>query len=114
MTLDEATAERIARSDATFRAANERVSDAAREFEMSEGVPFFCECADPTCHEIVQLSLEQYEEVRRNARHFINVPGHQVAAHGMGKVVAEHGRYVVVEKLDVAGELAEELDERVE
>ena len=110
----ETSAERIARNDATFRAANERVSDAAREFEMSDRVPFFCECADPTCLEVVQLSLEQYEEVRRNSRHFINVPGHQAAAQGLAKVVAEHGSYIVVEKVEVAGQIAEEMDERVE
>lgn len=114
MLPDEVTQRRVAENDATFRSANERMRRAAEEFGMEERVPFFCECADPSCQEIVQLSIEEYEHVRRDPRHFVNVPGHEAAARGAGAVVADHGRFVVVEKLGIAGEIVEELDERVE
>ena len=111
-TPDEITQERIARNDATFRAANERIREAAEEYEIAERVPFFCECADPECRRIVQVSLDEYEAVRRDSRHFINEPGHEAAAQGAAVVVSANDRYVVVEKIERAGDVSEELDER--
>ena len=111
-TPDEITQERIARNDATFRAANERIREAADEYEIAEHVPFFCECSDPQCRQIVQLSLSEYEAVRGDPRHFLNLPGHDAAAQGAVVVVSSNDRYVVVEKIERAGEVAEELDER--
>ena len=106
------TADRIARNDATFRQANERVKEAAESFGAMEYVPFFCECADVACRETISLSLEEYETVRENPRRFINVPGHQAAARGTAVVVERHDRFVVVEKHGEAGETSEELDPR--
>ncbi len=114
MLPDEVTQRRVADADATFRSANERMRNTAEQFGMEERVPFFCECANPSCQEIVQLSIKEYEQVRRSPRQFLNIPGHEAAARGAGAVVADHGRYVVVEKLGLTGEIVEELDERVE
>ena len=107
-----ATADRIARNDATFREANERVKGTAESFGEMELVPFFCECADTQCRDVIPLSLPEYETVRGNPRWFINVPGHEVAARGAGTVVRGNERFVVVEKRGEAGETAEELDPR--
>ena len=94
--------ERIARNQATFRAANERIGAAAGVYE----------CADPTCTEVVLLEFDQYEEIRSDSRRFLNVPGHQAAAQGASVVVEERNGYVIVEKMGHAGEIAEALDER--
>ena len=102
----------IARNDATFRAANERIRDVAEEQEMTELVPFICECADERCTQIVQLSLEEYESIRREPTHFLNAIAHDAAARGAGDVVEQNDRYVVLEKTGVAGDVAEELDPR--
>src|SRR3954452_7164607 len=110
--MDELTQERIARNDATFRSANESIAESAVEYEMRERIPFICECADPNCTQIIQLSLDEYEAVRKHSRHFLNVPGHQVVAGPVVQIVAEKERFVVVEKLAHAGEVAERLDER--
>ena len=75
-------------------------------------MPFICECAEPSCREVVRLTLAAYREVRGDPRHFVNVPGHQVAAGAAGRVVAQHDGYVVVEKIGYAGQVAEELDTR--
>ncbi len=102
--------ERVARNDATFREANERIREAAEEYEMKDAVPFICECADEECSEIVQLSLAEYEEIRGASQRFFNAPGHQSAARGAARIVGANDRYVIVEKTGRAGEVAEELD----
>jgi len=105
------SAERIARNDAIFRQANEAIRAAAEGGDFdAEPVPFICECADPACQEIIQLTLEQYAEIRSDPRLFLNVPGHQAAAQGWARVVETHDGYVVVEKIGPAGELSERLD----
>ena len=110
--MDRLLEKRIARNDATFRDANERISAAAGTYGVDMAVPFICECADPTCSEIVPLELEQYEEIRANSRHFLNVPGHEAAAQGAAVVVEHREGYVIVEKVGHAGEVVENLDER--
>jgi hypothetical protein len=104
------SAERIGRNDAIFRQANERISEVAEAAHFDEQVPFICECADPACREIVPMMLDEYADVRREPRLFLNVPGHQASAQGWGQVVESHNHYVVVEKVGPAGEVAEQLD----
>src|SRR5437763_12926521 len=76
------SAERIGRNDAIFRNANEGISEAADAEEIEDRVPFICECADPACREIVQLSMQEYREIRQDPRLFFNVPGHEASAQG--------------------------------
>ncbi len=109
---DHLTAERVARNDAVFRAANERISDVAAEQEMQDGVPFLCECAEPTCKDIVTLSLREYEQIRADSRRFLNVPGHQKSAGPHARVVARTDGYYVVQKVGRAAEVVNELDPR--
>jgi hypothetical protein len=109
---DEVTQERIARNNAAFRAANERIRETAEEYEITEKVPFFCECADPQCREIVQLSRGEYEEVRADPKRFFEVQGHEALEQGAGVVVDRRGGYVILEKIGRAGEVATQLDER--
>jgi hypothetical protein len=106
-------AEAIARNDATFRAANERVSDFANGLDDMDGtpLPFLCECADIRCTEIVRLTRAEYEAVRRDPTRFATVPGHE-GDEDSTTVVDENDRYAVVEKLGAAAEIAVELDPR--
>jgi hypothetical protein len=104
------SAERIGRNDAIFREANERINQFVESEHIDEHVPFICECADPACREIIPMMPGEYADVRRNGRLFLNVPGHQASAQGWGQVVETHDRYVVVEKVGPAGEVAEQLD----
>ncbi len=112
--MDPTTEERIGRNDAIFRDANDGIRDAAEEYGLDGTVPFICECAEPSCREIVRLTLDAYREVRDDSRHFFNAPGHQAAAGPAGRVVAERDGYVIVEKIGRAGEVAEKLDAREE
>lgn len=104
--------ERIARNDAIFREANEGISDVAEDQDFDDmRVPFICECADPGCREIVRLTLDEYREMRSDPRHFVNVPGHEASAHGWAEVVARRDGHVIVEKVGLAGEIVEELED---
>lgn len=109
---DLVTQERVARNDAIFREANEGIQEAASKYEVLDQIPFICECADGNCRELIVLSMDEYDEIRGNPRHFLNVPGHVRAAQGAAEVVDERGRYTIVEKTGHAGNLVEELDPR--
>jgi hypothetical protein len=109
--VDLLTEERIARNNATFRDANEHISAAAGVYGIDSPVPFICECADASCSQIVPLTLEEYEEIRADSRHFLHVPGHEDSA-GMAQIVARRDGYVIVEKLGRTGAIVETLDER--
>lgn len=111
--LDASVQERVARNQATFRKANEDIERAAQKYDIdAELVPFICECAAETCTEVLQLTLPEYEAVRKEPRRFVNARGHHVHAQGLGVVVFESERYEVVEKQELAGAIAEELDPR--
>jgi hypothetical protein len=110
--MDQLLQERIASNDATFRRANERIGAAAGAYNVDTPVPFLCECADPKCSEVVRLKLDEYEEVRADSRHFLNIPGHQAADGATSVVIAERDGYVIVEKTGYAAETAKALDER--
>jgi hypothetical protein len=97
--MDDHAVERIAKNDAAFRALNEQLSDAATELGINERVPFICECAEPSCTTIVRLSSAEYAQIRSQPTHFLNAPGHQVAAQGAARVVEERQGYVIVEKI---------------
>jgi hypothetical protein len=105
------SAERVALNDATFRNANERIEEKAESLDF-DTAPFLCECADETCMQVIPLTLQEYEEIRAEPTHFVNVPGHQVTAGPHARVVAEREGHVIVEKVGVAGDIVADLDER--
>lgn len=110
--MEEVQEERIATNNATFREANERISAAAGSYGIETPIPFICECSDPRCSEVIRLRLDEYEEVRANPRHFLNIPGHEAASKGLAVVVERRDSYSIVEKTGRAGEIVEGLDER--
>jgi hypothetical protein len=110
--MENLSAERVAKNDATFRVANERIRDAAAENEVEEGIPFICECADPACTTILRLSVDEYETVRAEPTHFVNAHGHHVNGLPHVRVVEERATFEIVEKLGRAADVAEELDPR--
>jgi hypothetical protein len=68
-------------------------------------VGFRCECARLGCNLVLELSVSAYEQVRAHPRRFVVAPGHEQA--GVETVVENRPGYVVVEKLERAGEIAE-------
>ena len=112
----ELTAVRVAENDARFRQANEELSAVGQALGMPEGdlLPFLCECADMRCTQVIQLTTDEYEAVRRSPVLFINARGHERNGLGWARVVDEFDRYTVVEKIGTAAEVAAELDPRAE
>ncbi len=88
--------ERIARNEALFKAANERMA-AWAERQDAEGTElYFCECADTECTEKIALRQDDYERVRSEPNRFFVLPGHVVP--DAETVVESHGDWLVVEK----------------
>ena len=102
--------ERLARNEAMFREANERMADWDEQHASSAVEPYFCECANPECGEHVDLRKADYERVRSDSRRFVIVPGHEVP--DVETVIERNEGWAIVEKTpDVAGTV-EELDRR--
>ena len=107
--------ERVARNEALFREFNERVEDVAESLDIhSEGeslrIEFVCECGSLDCTDRIELTRGQYEAVRADPRRFVVVPGHEDPR--VARAVEQHPRFLVVEKLDHAAEIAIEHDPR--
>ena len=101
---------RIGRNEATFRDVNEAIRAGRWPGEENAPVAFRCECAKLGCSRMLELSAVEYEAVRANPRRFFVAPGHE--APSTEEVVEVHDGYVVVEKRDEAGRIAEETDPR--
>lgn len=97
--------ERAARNEVLFRQANEKLGSKRQELGLIDGrTPFLCECGDPSCTELVRLSLEQYEHVRSHASWFLVVDGHDTRE---ARVAGDYDGYAIIEKVGVAARIAE-------
>lgn len=59
---------------------------------------------------MVLMTIEEYAAVRQDATTFLNVPGHEASSQGWAQVIETHDDYVVVAKVEPAGEVAEQLE----
>ena len=102
---------RGARNQSLFREVNERIDSAATGLSPMF-TEFMCECADDSCFERISLTTEEYSSVRKMGPVFFMVmPGHVLE--DIEKVVGgEADRYEIVQKEDVAAEVAAQLDPR--
>jgi hypothetical protein len=94
------------KNQALFREVNEQIKGVSH----MTYIDFLCECADMECTEIVALTPAEYEAVRAHPERFPIKPGHDLPE--LERVVEEHNRYVVVEKVEAAAEAARKLDPR--
>jgi hypothetical protein len=103
-------AERLARNEDYVRDINEslREKHVHAPVVRSGPLPFVCECASMECTEAVELTMTEYRSVRQNARRFVVVPGHEVVDAEV--VVETTDRFMVVEKVGEAGQVAAELE----
>ena len=87
---------RLAETQRAFRIGNERLRAALEATAAGEPIPFLCECMDDTCLARVDLTLEEYEAVRRHENRFVIVRDHPTLPGE--KIVEENGFYQVTEK----------------
>jgi hypothetical protein len=90
------------------REVNERRWADCREAEVVELVS---ECSDPSCHEVVLLSRDEYEFIRRVPIRLIVRPDH-VQLDSERVVIEEPERFAVVEKFGPACDVVAHLDPR--
>ena len=103
--------ERLAQNEVFFRSVNERIRQiAGRHGSDPHAYEFLCECSDAACAERVTLSLGEYEAVRADGTRFVLAEGHSDTT--IERVVKTTPDHVVVEKVGVAGEVAQALDPR--
>jgi hypothetical protein len=96
-----------ARNQALIREVNERIEQLA---EDAAHPAFLCECANPDCVEMIELSVAEYESIRSSPTRFPVRPGHVYLE--FKRVIEENGRYIVVEKFGEAAEVVKALDPR--
>ena len=82
-----------------FRSANDRIAEKGRELAWRFPVPFLCECSDRRCFARVELTLEEYEQVRSHPLRYLTRPGHEI----VGAFLIEHNeRLALAEKLSAS------------
>ena len=101
---------RAASNEAMIRDVNEGIERGQWPGDEDTPVGFRCECAQLGCNRLVELTVREYEEVRSHPRRFVVLPGHEMT--DVETVVATRPGYVIVEKRDQAGEVAERRDPR--
>ncbi len=105
--------ERAAQNQALFREVNERVGKLTETLNrVTRRNDWVCECADTECFEPVEMSLEEYEALRLHPTRFAVFPGDRHVFPEAEWVVERTDRYWVVEKIEVAGRIAMELNPR--
>src|SRR4051794_1064213 len=96
--MSDSRAERLARNEAWYREANERMAPWNRGGpNLGERFPLVCECPNLDCHHVLWLTMPEYEAIRSHPRRFLVCPGHEVP--DIETVLERRGdRLVVVEK----------------
>jgi hypothetical protein len=104
---------RAARNQSLFREVNERVKDVNDNFHAFTSVSdWVCECANDTCVERIKMATQEYEHVRAHPAWFFVVPSNEHVWPDAERVIERHDNYWVVEKIELAAEIAAKQDPR--
>lgn len=96
--MDDPTAVRAGLNEAAFRRVNEGIRAGTGLADATRAFGFVCECAVVGCNQVIELTLPEYERVRRYPRRFVVAVGHDLPE--VERVVERRGDHTVVEKLD--------------
>lgn len=99
-----------ATNEARFRDLNEQTAEALERSTTvwSSPATFVCECARADCTETIELTLDQYRDVRESPVRFVVVHGHEDLA--LERIVVTNDAFVVVEKIGEAAAVARDLE----
>ena len=100
--MSEGVKRRAARNEEVSREVNESILRGQWPGEGDGRVGFRCECGQLGCNMLVTVKPTAYREIRSHPRQFLVLPGHHQPE--LEYVVRDEGSYLVVEKLDDAGE----------
>ena len=102
---------RAGRNQALFREINERVATLCQTFDQQTPQDgWACECADLTCTEPIEMTLAEYESVRKDSTHFAVAPAEDHVFPDVERLIQRTPRYWVVEKFGDAADVAEQSD----
>jgi hypothetical protein len=106
--MERESKQRVAMNEATFRKVNEGMEAGQDDSGL---LSFVCECGRLKCTRLLQLTRDEYEDIRENPRRFAIVDGHEILE--AEEIVERHDRYLVVEKSgDPEAEIVEHTDPR--
>ena len=71
---------------------------------------FLCECSNPSCTELLRMTLDDYEAVRAKGNRFALAAGHEDLR--IERVVESLPGYEIVEKFGEGADVARQLDPR--
>ncbi len=108
--MDDQVQRRVAANEAALREVNEAIERGQWPGDEGERVGFRCECARLGCDQVLELTIADYEQVRTHPRRFLLAQGHEVPDEDT--LVVSGAGWVVVEKRDLAGAVAEAADPR--
>lgn len=112
-TSHEELQKRAAKNQSLFREVNERVNENNKGHAVWASLTdWVCECADETCTEPIELTPEQYEEVREHSTHFAVAPSGEHVVVEVERVAEKHERFWVVSKIEEAAVVAMHFDPR--
>jgi hypothetical protein len=89
---------RVIRNEALFREVNERIEDVSEDVSRANFIEFLCECGEELCVERIELTREEYEQIR--------------SVSDFERVIDRRDRYVVIDKVGQAEQVAERTDPR--
>jgi 5-bromo-4-chloroindolyl phosphate hydrolysis protein len=103
---------RLGRNEALFREVNERIERVSQKLQVAtESFKILCECGDTSCTDQLEVSLPEYERIRRDPTLFFVRPGHEQAE--VDDAIEHTENYDVVRKKPgEAAEVARDLDPR--
>jgi hypothetical protein len=104
-------AERIGRNEDVFRKVNDQIEGVNEAFGTFTGtMSILCECGRLECMEQIELTLDEYRDLRDDPTHFAVMPGHVIP--DVERIVERRPNYFVVAKAEgeparIATDLAE-------
>ena len=102
--------QRAGANELAIREVNEGIERGQWPGDEDTPVGFRCECARLGCNRLIELTVREYEETRSQPRRFVVLPGHELP--DVETVVATRPGYLIVEKRDLAGAVADQADPR--
>jgi hypothetical protein len=100
---------RAAKNEGLFREVNDRIVEFTDTF-AAEGLEIVCECSDSDCIETFLITVTEYASVRAHGTRFAVMSGHEDPA--VERVYDQNERFLIVEKIGEAGDVARDLDRR--
>jgi hypothetical protein len=92
-------AERIGRNEDLFRKVNDEIEGMNEAFGTITGtMSILCECGKLDCIEQIDVTLDEYRELRAEPTHFAVKPGHEIT--DVEEIVARRDGYFVVAKAE--------------